>query len=50
MKTLDEQIADIEKLDELRQRARALQQDAIEALTQKPYLPQPRRRKGEAAK
>src|SRR5712691_5670127 len=49
MKTLDEQIADIEKLDELRQRARAIQQDGIEALTQKPYVPQPRPRKGKAA-
>ena len=49
MKTLDDQIADIEKLDELRQRARALQQDAIDALTQKPYMPQPRSRKGKLA-
>ncbi|MET4323798.1 AAA family ATPase [Bradyrhizobium sp. RT5a] len=42
MKPLDEQIADIEKLDELRQRARGLQEGAIEALTQKTYVPQPR--------
>lgn len=43
MKPLDEQIADIEKLDELRQRARGLQQDAIEALTQKTYVPRLRK-------
>lgn len=44
MKSFEEQIPDIEKLDELRQRVRTLQQEAIEALTAKPYLPQPRKR------
>ena len=42
MKTLDEQIADIEKLDELRRRARELKQEAIEALTAASYVPRPR--------
>lgn len=42
MKTLDEQIDDIEKLDALRQRARTLRQEAIEALTASVYLPRPR--------
>jgi len=42
MKTLDEQIADIEKLDLLRQRAGTLRQQAIEALTSGPYVPRPR--------
>ncbi|HEV7602789.1 MAG TPA: nucleoside 2-deoxyribosyltransferase [Bradyrhizobium sp.] len=42
MKTFDDQIADIEKLDLLRQRARTLRQEAIEALTTEPYMVQPR--------
>jgi nucleoside 2-deoxyribosyltransferase len=42
LKTLDDQIADIEKLDELRQRARTLRREAIDALTAWPY--EPRRR------
>jgi adenylate kinase family enzyme len=47
MKPLDEQIIDIEALDELRRRAKALRQDAIEALTQTTYLPQPRLHRGD---
>jgi hypothetical protein len=39
MKTLDEQIDDIERLDELRRKARALRQEAIEALTASVYEP-----------
>jgi hypothetical protein len=39
MKTLDEQIDDIEKLDLLRQQARTLRQEAIEALTAHIYKP-----------
>jgi len=42
MKTLDEQIDDIEKLDALRNKARTLRQEAIEALTAGPYKPRPR--------
>jgi ATPase family associated with various cellular activities (AAA) len=37
MKTLDDEIADIEKLDELRRQARKLRQDAIDVLSAKPY-------------
>jgi hypothetical protein len=43
MATLEDQIANIEKLDELRKRARLLQEEAIEALTERTYLPQPRK-------
>jgi hypothetical protein len=46
MKSLDEQIADIENLDTLRRYARGLQQEAIEALTVKVYVPRPRPRMG----
>jgi hypothetical protein len=42
MRTLEDQIADIEKLDALRQHARQLQKEAIDALTAKVYIPQPR--------
>ncbi|HTB04526.1 MAG TPA: ATP-binding protein [Bradyrhizobium sp.] len=42
MKTFDEQIADIEELDELRQQARKLRQEAIAALTASVYRPRPR--------
>jgi adenylate kinase family enzyme len=42
MKSLDDQIADIEKLDELRRDARKLLQEAIEVLTAGPYRPKPR--------
>jgi hypothetical protein len=44
MKNFDEQIADIEKLDELRQQARKLRQEAIAALTANVYMPRPRSR------
>jgi hypothetical protein len=43
MKSLDEEITDIDRLDELRRQARVLQQEAIEALTGKSYVPRPRR-------
>jgi nucleoside 2-deoxyribosyltransferase len=39
MKTFDEHIADIEKLDEFRRKARTLRQEAIEALTAHVYVP-----------
>jgi adenylate kinase family enzyme len=39
---LEDQIEDIQKLAELRQRARALMQEGIEALCAKTYVPQPR--------
>lgn len=42
MKTLDEQIFDIEKLDELRHQARKLQQESIDVLSAEPYVPRPR--------
>jgi len=42
---IEERIADIEQLDQLRQSARMFQQDAIEALTTTTYLPQPRNQK-----
>jgi adenylate kinase family enzyme len=42
MKSLDEQIDDIEKLDKLRQRARTLRKEAIETLTAGIYVPLPR--------
>jgi hypothetical protein len=42
MPPIEETIADIEKLDQLRHRARTLRQQAVDALTAKPYLPQPR--------
>src|SRR4051794_19845504 len=42
MKTLDDQIADIEKLDELRREARKLRQEAIDVLSAEQYLPKPR--------
>jgi nucleoside 2-deoxyribosyltransferase len=42
MATLEDQIASVEKLDKLRQRAQVLQQEAIEALTAAAYSPQPR--------
>jgi hypothetical protein len=41
-RALDDQIQDIEKLDKLRQHARDLQLEAIEALTAKPYQRRPR--------
>ena len=37
MKTLDDEIADIEKLDEYRRQARKLRQEAIDVLSAKPY-------------
>jgi hypothetical protein len=42
MKTLDEQIADIEKLDDLRRQARKLRQEAIDVLSAESYVPRPR--------
>ena len=42
MKTLDEQIADIEKLDDLRRQARKLRQEAIDGLSAESYVPRPR--------
>ena len=42
MQPLEEAIADIEKLDQLRYRARSLREQAVDALTAKAYLPQPR--------
>jgi len=41
---IDEMIADVEHLDQLRSRARTLQQQAIKALTRKVYQPLPRPR------
>jgi hypothetical protein len=46
LKSLDEQISDIDKLDELRQRARQLRNEAIEALTAAVYIPRPRNSAG----
>jgi hypothetical protein len=43
VQSIEEQIADIEKLDRLRRRARTLQQQGLDALSAKPYLPQPRK-------
>jgi hypothetical protein len=42
MKTFDEQIADIERLDDFRRQARRLRQEAIKALTAIAYVPRPR--------
>lgn len=42
MKSIDEQIVDIENLDKLRRNARTLRQEAIEALTAADYVPRPR--------
>jgi hypothetical protein len=42
MQPIEETIADIETLDQLRHRARTLRQQAVDALTAKTYLPQPR--------
>jgi len=42
MKSLEEQIGDVERLDELRQRATMLQIQGIDALTAAPYEPLPR--------
>ena len=41
---IEERVAEFEELDRLRQRARKLRQDGIEALLGKRYHPQPRRR------
>jgi hypothetical protein len=48
VKTLEDQIDDLEKLDELRRRARQLQKEAIEALTATEYEPSPRNPKSAA--
>jgi hypothetical protein len=40
--SIDDRIADIEELDQLRQRTRTIRQQAIEALTAHLYRPQPR--------
>ena len=48
-KSLDDQVHDIEKLDQLRKRARTLQEEAVEALTAKIYVPRPRGRAIDAA-
>lgn len=48
MKTLDEQIDDIEQLDALRREAQKLRQEAIEALTAGSYGPNPRPADGPA--
>jgi hypothetical protein len=42
MKSLDEQIGQIEKLDQARRRAKKLQAEAVEALTAHPYRPRRR--------
>src|ERR1700722_15687704 len=41
MKSLDEQIPDIERLDQARRRAKKLQAEAIDALTAHVYQPRP---------
>jgi hypothetical protein len=41
---IEERIADIEKLDALRRRARMLREQAIEAVTGKICLPRPRQK------
>jgi hypothetical protein len=41
--SIDERIADIEELDQIRGHARALRQQAVEALTAEVYLPRPRK-------
>jgi adenylate kinase family enzyme len=42
MKSLDEQIPDIERLDQARRRAKRLREEAIDALTAHVYQPRPR--------
>ena len=48
MRTLEDQIDDLEKLDDLRRRARQLQKEAIEALTATEDEPSPRNPKSAA--